>query len=138
MIRPYLSDLINDHKTQSEWKIHSGNTITEHKTQEEWTIYLTMAINFIYLKEASDETQAIHAKSENVEIMMGGETDEIIEKLFKSLLQRYQDGLEESMNGSEFNFDIVDVLYYDLNRISLNKGGSYIDSPEWLKNKKAI
>ena len=35
MIRPYLSDIINDHKTQDEWRIHSGNTITEHKTQEE-------------------------------------------------------------------------------------------------------
>ena len=32
MIRPYLSDRINDHKTQGKWKIHSGNTITEHKT----------------------------------------------------------------------------------------------------------
>ena len=41
------------------------------------------------------------------------------------------------MRGSEFIFDSVDALYYDLNKISLNRGGSYIDSPEWLKNKKA-
>ena len=33
MIKPYLSDIINDHKTQGEWKIYSGNTITEYKTQ---------------------------------------------------------------------------------------------------------
>ena len=32
MIRPYLSDTINDHKTQGEWKINSGNKITKHKT----------------------------------------------------------------------------------------------------------
>ena len=31
-IRPYLSNIINDHKTQGEWKIHSGNTIINHKT----------------------------------------------------------------------------------------------------------
>ena len=68
---------------------------------------------------------------------MVSETDEIIEELFKSLLQRCQEGLEQSMEGSEFIFDSVDVLYYDLNKISLNIGGSYIDSPEWLKNKKA-
>ena len=35
IIRPYLSNIINDHKTQGEWKIHSGNTTTEHKTQGE-------------------------------------------------------------------------------------------------------
>ena len=79
----------------------------------------------------------MHAERENVEIMMGSETDEIIEKLFKSLLQRYQDGLKESTKGSEFILDSVDLLYYDHNKISLNRGRSYIDSPEWLKNKKA-
>ena len=40
------------------------------------------------------------------------------------------------MRGSEFIFDSVDALYYDLNKISLSRGGSYIDSPKWLKNKK--
>ena len=41
------------------------------------------------------------------------------------------------MRGSEFNFDAVNVLHYDLNKISLNRGGSYIKSPDWLKVKKA-
>ena len=40
------------------------------------------------------------------------------------------------MKGSEFVFDGVDALYYDLNKASLNRGKSYIDFPEWLKNKK--
>ena len=53
----------------------------------------------------------MHAKSNNVEIMMGSETDEVIEELFESLLQRYQEGLEESMKGGEFVFDGVNVLY---------------------------
>ena len=41
------------------------------------------------------------------------------------------------MKGSEFVFDSIDLLYYKLHKISLNRGGSYIDSTEWLKNKKA-
>ena len=40
------------------------------------------------------------------------------------------------MRGSEFAFYNVNALYYDLNKISLNRGRSYIDSPEWIKNKK--
>ena len=39
------------------------------------------------------------------------------------------------MNGSEFVFESVDLLYYELHKISLNRGGSYIDSPYWIKNK---
>ena len=32
IIRPYLTDTINDHKTQGEWKVHSGNTVVDYKT----------------------------------------------------------------------------------------------------------
>ena len=135
MIKPYLSDIINHHKTQGKWRIHSGNKIIERKTQSERKTQLTMAINFISSKD-SDETRTMHAKSNNVKIMMGSETDEIIKELFKSFVQKYQEELEESVRGSEFIFDSVDALYCDLDKISLSRDGSYIDSPKWLKNKK--
>ena len=96
-----------------------------------------MVINFISSIPDSDETRTMHTKSDNIAVMMGSETDEVIEELLKSFLQRYQERLEDSMRGSNFIFDSVDALYHDLNKISLNRGGSYIDSPEWLKNKKA-
>ena len=66
MIRPYLSDIINNHKTQGKWRIHSGNKIIERKIQSEWKIQLTMKINFISSKKDSDETRTIITKS-NVE-----------------------------------------------------------------------
>ena len=78
MIRPYLSDIINDHKTQAEWRIHSGNTIIKHKTKVKWKISLIMAINFISPKEDSYETRTMRTKSNNIQNMMGSETDEII------------------------------------------------------------
>ena len=68
-----------------------------------------MSINFISFKD-SHETRNLHTKSNNIEIMMGNETDENIEKLFGSLLQNYHKDLEESLKGSEFNFDSVDLL----------------------------
>ena len=91
-----------------------------------------MAINLISPKY-SDETRTMHTKSNNVEIMIGSETDEIIEHLFESFLQKYQQGLEESMRGSEFAYDSVDTLYY---KVSLSRDGSYINSPKWLKTRQ--
>ena len=55
---------------------------------------LTMIINFISSKD-SDEIRTMHTKSNNIEIMMGNEAVEIIDELFESLLQKYQDGLEK-------------------------------------------
>ena len=70
---------------------------------------------------------------------MGSKTDDIIDEFFESLLQRYQEGLEESMKGSKVIFDSVNLLYYHLQKTRLKRtGSSYIDSQEWLKNKKAI
>ena len=41
------------------------------------------------------------------------------------------------MRGSEFAYDSADALYYNLNKVSVSRGGSYIDFPKWLKTKKA-
>ena len=60
MIRSYLRDIINYHKTQGEKKIQS-----------------IMVINFISSKDSNE----IRTKSNDIEIMMGNETDEIIEEL---------------------------------------------------------
>ena len=51
MIRPYLSDIINDHKTKGNWRIHPGNTITERKTSSEWKIQLTSQVIFFSCKK---------------------------------------------------------------------------------------
>ena len=105
------------------------------KLKENRKFKLTMIINFISSKD-SDESRTMHTKSKSTEIMMGNETDEVIEELIESLLQKYQEVLEEQMRGSEFNFDIIGFLHCNLNKISLNRGGSYIDSLKQLKNKK--
>ena len=69
MIRPYLSDMINHHKTHGKWKVHSGNKVIDYKTEGELKIQLTMAINFMPSKD-SEETCTMHTKSHNLEIMM--------------------------------------------------------------------
>ena len=42
------------------------------------------------------------------------------------------------MRGSDFEFDGVNLLYYNFNKISLNRGGSYIEPAKWIKDKKSI
>ena len=120
LIEPYFRELINDHKNKGEWKIQ-----------------LMAQINFISLRSGSDETRVVHTRSVNEKFMNGSDTDEIIKELFKSFLQRYQENLQEKMKDSDVAFDGVDYLYYDLNKITISKGGSSIDSPKWLKNKKS-
>ena len=86
----------------------------------------------------SDRTRNMLTKGDNIKIMMGGEKDDIIEEVFNSMLQKYQEGSEESMKVSWFIFNSVGFLYYYLEKTSLSrKGPSYIDSPKWFKSKKA-
>ena len=79
----------------------------------------------------------IHSKSNDIEIMINNKADGVIEELFHSFLSKYQIGLETSMKGSDFFFDCVHLLYCKCHNISPNQGLPYIDSLEWIKNKKA-
>ena len=94
-------------------------------------------INFISLKPGSDERRIMHTRSDNIEITIAYDNDDIIEELFKSFIQNYEENLQNKMRGSDFEFDGINFLYYSFNEISLNGGGSYIDSPKWLKDKKS-
>ena len=120
IIEKYLRKLINYYKNKGEWKLQ-----------------LIAEINFISLKPGSDETRIMHIRSDNEEFMNGDDTDEVIKGLFESFLQKYEENLQNKMRGSDFEFDGVNFLYYDFNKISLNRGGSCIDSPKWLKDKKS-
>ena len=53
------------------------------------------------------------------------------------MLERYQKKLGQSIKRSVLVYDSVDFLHHTFHRISLNRGGSYIDFPKWLKNKIA-
>ena len=78
----------------------------------------------------------MHSKSDNIEIMISDEADEVIKTLFDSLKSRYQNNLQ-SMRGSQLVFDYVKLLYYKYHKMNLNRGGSYIDSLDWIKIKKS-
>ena len=74
-----------------------------------WKIQLTIANNFISSID-NDEERVIHLKSDNIEIMMNDEADKIIEELFDTLKNRYQNNLESIVKGSESVFDYADLL----------------------------
>ena len=76
----------------------------------------------------------MHSKSYNIEIMINDEADEVIKELFDSLKNIYQNNLE-SMKGNDFVFDYVQLMYYKCHKTNPNRGRSYIDSPDWIKNK---
>ena len=127
MIRPFLSDIINHNKTHKNLRIHSSNEVIDYETQfGEWKIQLITSISSISSKD-SDETRSMSTKSNNIEIMIGSETDDIIEELCEYLLQKYREGLEESMRrGSGFIFDSVDLLYYHLQKIKSEQKGRFM------------
>ena len=95
-----------------------------------------MQINFVSSLDPG-EIRTMDSKSKNIEILMGCETDYIINKLFESFLQEYQEKLEEKIRDSKFVFESVDLLYYSLHKTTVKRSGSYIKSSKWLRNKGA-
>ena len=118
MIMPYLYDLINDHRIN----------------RRVWKIQINMRVNCISSKETG-ETRTIYRWSNNVSLMRGRDTSDIIKELFKSFLHDYREKLK-TIKGSDFVLESAYLMDYKLYRICLKRGGSYIKSPEWLEKKK--
>ena len=79
----------------------------------------------------------MHSKRDNIDVITYDNGNEVVKEIFDSILSRYQIGLETSMKGSDFIFDTLISLYYKCLKINFKRGSSYIDSRDWIKNKKA-
>ena len=76
--------------------------------------------------------------SDNLKVYIGSETSMVVNDLLKSFLNDYQFSLRTKMKESNVIFDRVRTFYYKFHKISINRsGGSCIDSPDWIKNKKS-
>ena len=62
-----------------------NDIINDPKTQVEWNIHLTMAIN-LFSSKGSEEIHTVYSKSDNIEVVMGNETNKIMEDFFGSFL----------------------------------------------------
>ena len=91
---PYLRDIINDHKAI-------------RNESKEWRIQINMRVNFISFKDTG-ETRTIYVRSDNEEIRLGNETDDIIKEFFNSFLNNYQEEEIILKKGSGFIFESVD------------------------------
>ena len=109
--------------------------IDDYKSKGEWKIQLVMRVIFVSFID-KNETQVMYTKSDNVKIMNGIDTNDAINELINSFTKRYPKGLETKIKGSSYIFKRVDLLEYRLHKISLNRGSSYTESPEWIKNEK--
>ena len=88
-IKPYLRNIIIDLRNSDTWKIQ-----------------LTMAINYIYLKDAKEE-RVLHSKSENLKFTSYNDVNEVVDELFNSLCSMYQGNLKISMRKNDFIFDSI-------------------------------
>ena len=87
-------------------KPHLKDMIDYYKSKDEWKRQITMRIIFISFID-KNETQVMHTKSDNVEIMNGTDTSDAIDKLVNSFMKRYQEGLETKMKGSSYIFERI-------------------------------
>ena len=76
---------------------HLRELMNYYKNKGEWKLQLIAEINFISLKPGSDETRIMHTRSDNIEITIGDDNDDIIEELFKSFIQKFEENLQNKM-----------------------------------------
>ena len=86
----------------------------------------------------SDKRRITHfSRSDNVICMPSSNTNEILEQLLTSLHNKFQDDLVLSQENSSFVYESVEECNIHFDKIDLRRGASFIESPQWLRHKKA-
>ena len=117
-------------------KPYVRNTIIDLQNSDTWKIQLTIAINFLSIKDAKKE-RVMHSRSDNMKFTSYTDANKVVDKLLDSFRSRYQVNLETSIRRSHFIFDSVQLMYYKCHEVNFKHGDSYIDSPYWIKKEDA-
>ena len=116
LIKPYLKVLIYENKGE-EQKIQVG-----------------IGFDMVHI---DDKRRITHfSKSDNVTCRPSSDTSKILDELLSSLYEKHQVDLTTSRTSSSFVFESVEECNIHFHKIDLRRGASYIESPDWLKNKK--
>ena len=128
---------MNEHKRIVESNDKSNNESNDDDDdtdRAEWKIQLSMQNSCISTKNL-EETCTIYSKSEPVEIIMGNHREDVIDKRFNTLLQRFQHAPETSNDkGREFIPESLELLNYQFQEIDIRRAESYIMSPNGIVN----
>ena len=137
MIRPYLRDLIDEHKPIMELNDNNNNDSNNSNSNSNNSIIAEWKIQLIIKNSFISVTCTIYSASKPAEIVMGSNTENVIDTLFNTILNRLQQAMKTSNErGSGFTHDSVGLLYYHVQRIDIRRGEPYIVSPDWIASKK--
>ena len=129
--------MINNHKPTTESNNEEKEENDSDADRAEWKIQLVMENSCISTRNF-EETRTIYSASKPVEIFMGTDTDDTIDRFFDTFLQRFQQGLVTSNDrGSGFTNKNVALVYYYFQKIVIQRVESFIMSPELIVNKGA-
>ena len=67
--------------------------------------------------------------------MRGTDLEEVIEKMYQKILGDYE-MLSQACESSNYVFVRIVEMTYHCHKVDMNRGGSYVDLPDWIKNKK--
>ena len=108
--------------------------IDENKAYEQ-KIQLDLGFNMVDISDSRRITR--FSQSDNAICRPSSNTNEIIDQLLTSLHKKFDDDLVLSQESSSFVYESVEECNIHIHKIDLRRGASFIDTPEWLKNKKA-
>ena len=110
--------------------------IDENKMMHEQKVQSDIGFNIVHIDDKRRNTH--FSSSDNMTCILSSDTSKILDLLLTSLYEKYQEDLSISCTSSSFVFESVEECNIHFHKIDLRRGATYIEAPDWLKNKKAV
>ena len=108
--------------------------INEKKTTEQ-KIQLDIGINLVHITDG--KRMRFYTKSENIKCLPSSNTEDLLNELLASLYEKFKEDLRLCHTSSSFVYESIEELNIHFHKVDLQRGASYINTPNWIKTKKA-
>ena len=96
-----------------------------------------LVISAVFINYLNNENAEKYAYNDNIVIRTADYSNKITTNLYNFLKHKFQETLENNLEGSSFVIDYVNFLDLKFNQVDLIRGGTYIETPKWVSKKKA-
>ena len=108
--------------------------IDEKKTTEQ-KIQLHVRINLVHITD--NKRIKFCTKSENIKCLPSSNAEDILNELVASLYEKYKEDIQLCRTSSSFKYKSVEELNIHFHKVDLQRGATYIPTPDWTETKKA-
>ena len=111
--------------------------LMKYQVNEMGSIKVQLILEVEFISHRDGDVIIKYPKSDPITVLQGSNIGKVINEVYNTLKKSFEK-ISNALDSSDYIFNRIISVDVDIHEIELIRGGSYIELPEWIKNKHAV